>query len=479
MNNIYDILDFRFDQNEFSERGKNIVPTYVINLCQSRISSLNAITEKIGISIIDPPPTKGIREIYLKFIKIAQSNQSFNNQFDKRELRTLTYALTYKENHECSIFENSDYLEFCFLLLEENWRDSFISGLLDCYLSNWSGSNKKSFTILYKFLSRKVVNYRGELNRVLRIKKNAKYFDKEKGDLELGTTLAISNKSITEATNFLSLPDHCISYPYFSGVINGYFEESKNQLETVLDDISCVLEKHSNSVPGTKTNKIIVSKIINNTETASEIIRNKVKDIALKLVGDPGIRSIWSPFESATQSEILTINKAREILNEWITRQFINVFFEKCINDRRRKIFWLKYSNKISSFKVFGPYSVKRTLKADERVSKYVDNRFNVVPHGSASAFMFEIGNHRMIEFSIEGYAFYAFKKSNEHAPSFTSRVNSINNFTNGSMPMLVYRSGYYLHSFSDEGRLTHRDGDMNWEDVFYKWLKNKAGINV
>jgi hypothetical protein len=481
MNNINDILEFRFSKNSFSEKGKNIVPVHILNLCQSRISTLNAITEKIGNSMIDEKPTKGIREVYLKFIKISQLDNGFAEKFDKRELRTLTYALTFKENQENSIFGNSNYLNHCIILLNDNWRDSFISGLLDCYLSNWGCSNRESFNILSKFLTDKISNYQGSRSLFQSLKTNSKFFDKEKGDIDLGATLAISNTNISEATKYLSLPDHWITYPYFSGVINGYFEKSKNRLDTIIDDIAHTLEKHSSSTKSTRTNKLIVSKIICHTTTASEIVQNKVKDIAFKLVGDPGVTSIWRPFEKANQSEISTINKAREILNEWVTRQFINVFFEKCINDNRRKRFWLQYSKKITAFKVFGPRHIKRILKTDQRIAEYVDGRFHSVDSNrDVSAFMFLIGDHKMIEFSDPGYAFYAYKASNTTAPSFDAKyVSSVDNFRDGSMPMLVYRSGYHLHSFSEEGRLSHNDGDMKWEDVFSNWLNRKAGINV
>jgi hypothetical protein len=481
MNSINDILEFRFSQNSFSEKGKNIIPSHIVNLCQSRISTLNAITEKIGNSMIDEKPTKGIREVYLKFIKIYKSESGFDDKFDKRELRTLTYALTFKENQENSIFGNSNYLNQCILLLNDNWRDSFISGLLDCYLANWGCSNRESFITLSKFLTDKISNYQGSRSLFQSLKTNSRFFDKEKGDIDLGATLAISNRIISEATKYLSLPDHWITYPYFYGVINGYFEKSKNRLDTILDDISLTLEKHSNSTKATRTNKLIVSKIICHTTTAGEIVQNKVKDIAFKLVGDPGITSIWRPFENANQTEISTINKAREILNEWVTRQFINVFFEKCINDNRRKRFWLQYSKKITAFKVFGPSHIKQILKTDQRISEYVDGRFHSVDSNrDVSAFMFLIGDHKMIEFSDPGYAFYAYKATNSAAPSFDAKyVSSVDNFRDGSMPMLVYRSGYHLHSFSDEGRLSHNDGDMKWEDVFSNWLKRIAGINV
>ncbi len=481
MNSIDEILEFRFSKNLFSEKGKNIIPSHIVNLCQSRISTLIAITEKIGNSMIDEKPTKGIREVYLKFIKISQLGDGFADKFDKRELRTLTYAMTFKENQENSIFGNSNYLNRCIILLNDNWRDSFISGLLDCYLSNWGCSNKESFNILSKFLTDKINNYQGSRSLFQSLKTNSRFFDKEMGDINLGATLAISNRNISEATKYLSLPDRWITYPYFSGVINGYFEKSKNRLDTILDDISQTLEKHSSSTKSTRTNKLIVSKIICHTTTASEIVQNKVKDIAFKLVGDPGITSIWRPFENANQSEISTINRAREILNEWVTRQFINVFFEKCINDNRRKRFWLQYSKKITAFKVFGPRHIKRILKTDQRIAEYVDGRFHSVDSNrDVSALMFLIGDHKMIEFSDPGYAFYAYMASNTAAPSFDAKyISSVDNFRDGSMPMLVYRSGYHLHSFSEEGRLSHNDGDMKWEDVFSNWLKRKAGINV
>lgn len=481
MNNINDILEFRSLQKTFSEKSKNIIPTHVLNLLQSRISTLNAITEKIGKSMINEKPTSGIREVYLKFIKVSKSNNEFNEKFDKRELRTLTYALNYKEHQENSIFEDSKNLQHSFSLLNENWRDAFISGLLDCYLSNWGSLYKESFNILSDFISSKIKSYEGSRNLFQSFKRNSKFFDKDKGDIDLGATLAISNISILEATKFLSLPDHWIMYPYFSGVINGYFEKSKTKLEIVIDDISQALEKHSNFTKATKQNKLIVSKIICHSTNSSELFQNKVKDIAFKLVGDPGITSLWRPFENANQTEISTINNAREILNEWVTRQFINVFFEKCINDNRRKRFWLQYSKKISAFKVFGPSYIKRILKADQRISEYVDGRFRSVDSNKdVSVFMFLIGEHKMIEFSDPGYAFYAYKVLNNNAPSLEQKnVHSISSFIDGGMPPLVRNQGYSFFAYSDEGKLSHADSTVTWERKFQEWLSKKAGINV
>jgi hypothetical protein len=57
--------------------------------------------------------------------------------------------------------------------------------------------------------------------------------------------------------------------------------------------------------------------------------------------------------------------------------------------------------------------------------------------------------------------------------------LESVDELRNGSMPMLVYRSGYSINDTNREGRLTHNDGDLSWEQVFEYWFKNIAGINV
>ena len=46
-------------------------------------------------------------------------------------------------------------------------------------------------------------------------------------------------------------------------------------------------------------------------------------------------------------------------------------------------------------------------------------------------------------------------------------------------MHMLIYRSGYTINSTNKEGRLTHNDGELTWEQVFEYWFKNVASINV
>jgi hypothetical protein len=481
MNNINDILSFNHKISTFYESGNNIIPIHVVNLCNVHISKLKAITDRIGISLISDKPVKGIRDVYLKFISAINNDDNLVNLFDKRELRTLSFSLTYKEAQLESIFNTPERLARCISVLNDNWRDSYITGLFDCYLSCWKSTNSESFSLLSTFVVDKIKKYQGSRSIILSIKDNIKYFNKDKGDLELGSFLALTNKSISEATKVISLPDSWFTYPYFSGVIDCYFEKSKGRLEDTIDDITLALEKHSNSIKATRTNMVIVSKMICHTTNSSEALQDKVKDIAFRLVGDPGIASTWRPPNGASVSETSIIIKARDILNEWVTRHFINVFFEKCINDRRRKGFWLQYSKNITAFKIFGSYQTKRMLKSDKRIKEYVDARF--ITHGgygNVSALLFRMRDHVLIEFSDPGYAFYAYHTSNTNAPSLDAiNINSVEKFRDTSLPMLVYRSGYEIHSTSKEGRLSHADATLQWEEVFSFWLKKVAGVNV
>jgi hypothetical protein len=238
-----------------------------------------------------------------------------------------------------------------------------------------------------------------------------------------------------------------------------------------------VLSNHNSSI----TNKRLISKmIIQINEPQFSTLQDKIKKIAFNQIGDPNNISNWIAFEHATEIEKTEIIQGRNILNEWITRQFINVFFNVCINDDRRKKFWLRFASKISSFKVYGTQYTKTILKRDDKIAEYVDARFNnVSSNKDISAFILYMGDYMLIEFSDAGYAFYAYKVNGTNKPNLKFRLYNVDELRNGSMPMLVYRSGNNVNSTNIEGRLIHNDGDVKWEQVFDYWLKNIADINV
>jgi hypothetical protein len=466
MPSVNDILEFHFTPSTFQQAAQKIIPIALTQLNDIRIDKLKKITEEVGAVSFNFSGNNLKPQVFKKFKDSIQNN---NVLFDRRELRTLAFSLSYSEAGQSAIFTNEKEINYALQLLNSNWRDSFIFGIIDCYLHNWETENRTSLNRLAEFIGEKLKAYNGNRNTINAFKNNLKYFDLKNGDLVFGNELALKNAPIKEATKVLALPESWFSYPYFSKVMVAYYDKKQNELSNLIDDFESALDYHKNS----NTNKRIVSKLIiqaNKPEYAA--LQDKVKHLAFKFIGDPENKSVWADFFNATDKEKSDLLNARKILNEWITRQFINVFFNVCLNDERRKRFWLKYAPQISSFKVYGPSHTKTQLKRDERIAEYLDARFTTVcSNRDVSAFILYIGEYMIIEFSNEGFACCAYKLSSPNRPTLNSRLNSVEDLRNSSLPLAIQSDANYYYT-SDEGRLFH---NSNWEHKFNHWLKEKV----
>jgi hypothetical protein len=465
MATIQDILQFHFSPATFKQSAHNVIPVTLDALNEHRIDKLQKITEETGANAFTFTNKHQIPTVFKKFKKYFEGA---NVSFDRRELRTLTYSLSHSEPKLPAIFNSEFELHYVLTLLDNNWRDSFLLGLIDCFLNNWETKHQRSLGKLELFIINKLDDYSGNRSTLLSFKNNKRFFNLRNGDLVLGDTLAKLNKPILEATKVLGVPESWLPYAYFSKAIVTYFEKSKSNIADKLDTLNEVLQKHNNSV----TNRRLISKaIILFNQPQLSAYQDKIKSIAFKQIGDPGNPANWTPFEHATAIEKTEILQAKNILNEWITRQFITVFFNECINDERRKRFWLRYSSKISSFEVYGPQRTKNMLLMDEKIAEYVEARFKTVTSKqNIAAFILYIGDHMLIEFSNEGYASIAYKIKSDNAPNMKRQLYSVDELRNTSMPMAMDNGCYH-----EEGRLIHHDGNQIWETKFNNWMNAKV----
>ena len=465
-----DILQFHFSLTTLQQSAQNIIPIKLASVNDHRIGKLQKITEEVGISSFSFSGDNLIPQVFRKFKNSINNN---NTNFERRELRTLTYSLSYSEQNLSLIFHNENELKYALTLLDRNWRDSFLAGLIDCFLRNWETKYPKSLEQLEQFILKKLENYSGNRGTLISFKKNKRYFNTKNGDLVLGDTIAKLNKPIQEATKILGVPESWLAYAYFSKVIVTYYERSKSNISDEIDNLNDIMVKHNNSI----TNKRLISKIIIQANKPDfTILQDQIKKIAFTQIGDPSNMSNWTTFDNATEIERKEIIQARNILDEWIAKQFIDVFFKVCLNDVRRKQFWLNIASKNRiTFKVYGPLHTKTLLKKDERIAEYVDARFEIVTSKkNVSAFILYIGDYMLIEFSNEGYAFYAYKITSSYKPSLSYQLNSVDDLRNASMPMAIQSDNYYDY-YNDEGRLTHRDGNQIWETRFNSWMNKKV----
>jgi hypothetical protein len=466
MTTYQNILQFHFPSITLKQSAQKIIPITLSILNEHRIDKLHKISEEVGANSLKYSGSNLIPQVFRKFKSSIDDESRF---FERRELRTLTYSLTYSEKNLHTIFSVENELKIALEAMETNWRDSFLSGLIDCLLSNWETKHQKSLEQLEQFITKKLDNYTGNRNTLNSFKSNKRYFNTKNGDLILGDTIAKLNRPIQEATKILGVPESWFSYSYFSRVIVTYYEKNKANIINEIDNLHEVLLKNNSLI----TSKRLVSKmIVQANQPAFATLQDRLKKIAFTQIGDPSIVSNWIAFENATEIEKGEIIQGRNILNEWITRQFINVFFNVCINDDRRKRFWLKYVSNITSFKVYGSSHTKKILMRDERITEVIDARFETVNgNRDVAAFILYIGDYMIIEFSSDGYACCAYKINSSNIPNLNQRLNSIDDLRNSSLPMAIQSDSNYYYT-SDEGRLFH---SSNWELKFNHWLKEKV----
>ena len=125
------------------------------------------------------------------------------------------------------------------------------------------------------------------------------------------------------------------------------------------------------------------------------------------------------------------------------------------------------------SFRIIGSQDTKRMLKSIEKISPFVDSRFNITEKDSdESAIVMYINDYMLIEFSDENKAFYAYEMDSPYKPKIT-KLDSIRDLINGSMPFILKDKNIE----NDEGRLVHRDGNARWEQIFTFVLKKLVKI--
>lgn len=460
-----DLLQFHYSPTTLKHLAQRVIPISLNELVENRINKLDTITKEVGSRDFQKKGSNLIPQVFKKF---KRSINVERESFELGELRTLTYSLTYSERNLGAILSRESELEIALEILEANWRDYFLLGLIDCLLSNWETIYRKSLEQLEQFIIRKLDNYIGNRSTLNLFKSNKRYFNTKNGDLILGDTMAKLFIPIQNVERVIGVPESWFTYSYFSKVIVTYYERNKTKITSEIDNLNEALLKNKSLV----TNKRLISKlIIEVNHLASMDLQDKVKKMAFNLIGDPSDATKWRVFDGAVDVEKREIIQARGILNVWITQQFINVFFNVCINDERRKRFWLRLASKISSFKVYGPEHTKSILKRDERIAEYVDARFETfISKRDISAFILYIGNHMLIEFSVDGYASIAYKMTSKWKPSLNHKLNSADDLRNSSMQMAI-ESGTYSDYYNDEGRLFHKDGKSVWETKFNNWI--------
>ncbi|MBN1969444.1 MAG: hypothetical protein JW870_08770 [Candidatus Delongbacteria bacterium] len=466
MQNTKEILKWYLNFSEMKYAAEHVFSRETKNIVDISIHQLKELSERLpdGNKL---PEKKLIKDVYFLFYK--ESNKEYQyliSLFSKRDTRVLVYALDYKPENGGEIILFSEKFVIARNLILDKWKDSFIISLWHVLLKNWNNLLvfQTQRELLTELLNSKCNAYDKTRKDILGVTRIISFFLTKDSPKEFAINLIKYKKLINGAHITLKQKESILLYEYFSSVIYSYIETIDEKIITTEITVSIYnfLQKHNNK----KVTIISCSQIINSNKFNQTI--DIVKNQTVAMIGDPIKEHLWR-FNGLSSTQEESVESARKKLNILLNQHFIKVFFEKLVQDERRKKYWLKFIDKIDDIKFSGSRDNYRYLKNIESVSKYVDSRYKTTSRNqSTCALIIYSKNFVFVEFTDTG-ALYIYKKLN-----FKVNLNTIDTMEDlKSWPTHKYacknaeQSGYiYLN---EEGRITHQG---YWESRFDSWMR-------
>ena len=455
-NSIYDIMGFYFDLRTFTLGARTAISRAQQNTVDNATSRQRTIARHCAAAEEKQPNQSTLDAAYRKF----KSHYTRLNvmEYSSREVRALIYCL-----HK---FENDTMVSAFTKVLDKQWRNRFLNGLLYFLLSYWDITEKSRLQVIIDVFQRKLSAYNGKRDKYLLLKQNARFLTLNGAEL-LGMTLRKMDVGQTNCCSifsassvFFGLSSNNIEFQYYSKVISSYF--GRDAIEK-LDMLKDVLDKHNyDATP----KRIIPAMIIQNRDAVNEGKQDYIRSIALGMIGNPELSSKWS-LRNGTAEENLNLKEARQILNEWLKRKFISIFFEKCMHEPSRQKYWLKHIEMIGDLEIWTTPFTMSLLMQDKRIADMFNTKVKVLNNEKnvdKSALIMTVGNYFFIEFSDVG-CLYIFQKNSPYGLTIAS--NRFLYFDEIKRMRVDTIQSFYLKN--QEGKINHNTG---WENTLEKWMK-------
>jgi hypothetical protein len=226
-----------------------------------------------------------------------------------------------------------------------------------------------------------------------------------------------------------------------------------------------------------RTTKLVLCDLVIRAEEKKDTaVQLELRSTINRILGDITLNATWAPFIGANEEDKRLLNRARELVNKWLARDSIKVFFEVCVQDPRRKAYWLRYVDYVHEFKVVGSYLVRSRLKSSPVVSDQADSFFISInsTYSETAALVMHIRNKVFIEFSDLG-ALYIYNDTNRMVAFLRAgkrHIRGISDLKDTYLPTISETSwSYYTgeEHFPPEGRLVHGG---SWEDRLNYWMR-------
>ena len=419
MQKIKDILNWYFNPSDFKFTEEHLFSSATKNQVNNSVRKMKELAIRLpeGNKL---PEKKLIDDIYTLFYSNYNQEYSvFSSRFSQRDVRVLVWALDYKPNDNSQIILFSGQFEIAKRIITDKWKDSFIISLWHILLKNWNTLQEyeEAIDIITKLLHAKCIEYDGRRKDIINISSNIDLFLMQDSPKEYARKMLSSRKPVSAANSLISQKESVLSYGYYSKVIEKYVEmidRTHIERDSILAIYQFLVKNNSK-----KSKLLVCSKLINDQKfnTVIEIIKSHTVNI----IGDPVKKNIWK-YSGLTENQETKIELARSRLNILLNKDFIDVFFEKLVQDERRKRYWLEFVDKINDIKFVGNRANYGYLKRNENISKFVDSRYKTTGRNqSTCALIIYSKDFVFVEFTDTG-ALYVYKNQN-----FNINLNAIN----------------------------------------------------
>ena len=443
-----------------SPQTNRVVAGQLDKAIHQRIARLNELAEEIEEKAVLNVPQYYVSEIFSQVIVDARLKEAHPGKWNSRELLTMAFHLPY-------IFNDRRAFRYTLSLLSSHWRDSFINGIVFTLQNNWLALRPEISDDLRRFILGRTENYRGANKRCQQLRDNYSLIE-EAGPLRMAMLIMQNGIPVTDAPSLLGFRQTTFALPFYSDVILKYVEKAH-----VVDTgkVRAILAAHKLD----RTRKLIMAYLVEQADMKESDARQKeITMFVQEILGDISLAATWSPFKGATKGDIARLRNAKTIVNRWYTKKVIKVFFEKCVDDERRKRFWLKYTDHIVDFRIVGHWTVRGMLLRQKSIADVVPQHFVSCQYKQTTALVLCIKDKVFVEFSDNG-ALSVYKHGSSKVAIFDDGAKSIFK-TDGLKrfsPQLVDTDiwGEY-NVYNDGGKMNHMG---NWENRLENWLVRKV----
>lgn len=406
------------------------------------------------------------------------SQQSVNEVIErvKKEVTSGKTVWSLKElrivSYHFGRFQNSQkQFDFAIGLLEENWRDLFINGIVFFLMNSWNTCSDQIRESACQILKNHLVVYTGAIKKYQQLKNNLDLFDKS-GPVRLSALLRAKSIPLEDAPTLLGHKPSALSLPYFSDVIIDYVRKTRLSDYDFLEDL--FRQKHSLD----RTKKLIFAHMIEDADNkADAMLQSNVSRVARRVLGDINDSGVWAPFTGATPEETILLRKAKDLVTAWYARKSVEAFFDICVQDPRRRKCWLEYVQNVSDFRIVGSTTTRTKLQSDSNVAPllrkcFIETNSRV---STTAALVLFMKDKVFVEFSDVG-SLYIYNSSHRMVRSIKGKrfLESTADLKDTTMGIAVEKVSSWGYDYSDEGKITHRG---EWEDRFRRWMRTKMGV--